>query len=175
MSHHFDTVEAQQDGRLDLCDLYVFAGEDPQATVLILTVNPFAGQQSPTTFHPDGIYEFKLDTTGDELEDISYRVTFGEADALGVQAFELRRADGAAAQTGKGGRLLASGQIGTSEFIACGGRVWIGLAADPFFGNGAGLDRFNRALALENRFDAHAFDNAENTFYRQNITGVVLE
>jgi hypothetical protein len=49
------------------------------------------------------------------------------------------------------------------------------LAADPFFGNGAGLDRFNQALAGENRFDPHASDNAENTFHRQHITGIVLE
>ena len=51
----------------------------------------------------------------------------------------------------------------------------LGWRPDPFFGNGAGLDRFNQALAEENCFDAQAFENAENTFHRQNITGIVLE
>lgn len=175
MSHHFDTAAAQEDGRLDLCDLYLFAGQEPQTTVLIMTVNPFAGQQSPVTFHPAGIYEFKLDTDGDGWEDVSYRVTFAEADTEGVQPFEVRRAGGAAAQSGRRGDLLAAGQTGAAAPLVGGGRVWIGLAADPFFGNGDGLDRFNQALALEDRFDLHAFDNAENSFHRQNVTGIVLE
>lgn len=175
MSHHFDTAAAQQDGRLDLCDLYLFAGEAPQTTVLILTVNPFAGQQSPVTFHPAGIYEFKLDADGDGWEEISYRITFGEADTEGKQPFELRRAEGTAAQMGRDGDLLAASQTGAAAPLAGGGRVWIGLAADPFFGNGEGLDRFSQALAIEDHFDLHAFDDAENSFHRQSVTGIVLE
>jgi Domain of unknown function (DUF4331) len=40
MSHHLDTPTAREDGRVDLCDLYVFEGADPDTTVLIMTVNP---------------------------------------------------------------------------------------------------------------------------------------
>src|SRR5579864_8893780 len=83
MSHHLDTPTAREDGRIDLCDLYVFDGADPDTTVLIMTVNPDAGTSSPTTFHPEVVYEFKIDTNEDALEDLSYRFRFGEPDASG--------------------------------------------------------------------------------------------
>ena len=52
MSHHFDSAADRADGRINLCDLYVFPGA-PGTTALILTVNPDAGRSSHTTFRPD--------------------------------------------------------------------------------------------------------------------------
>ena len=57
MSHHFDSPTAIADGRINLCDLFVFPGA-PGTTTLILTVNPDAGRSSATTFRPDALYEF---------------------------------------------------------------------------------------------------------------------
>ena len=52
MSHHFDSPTAIADGRINLCDFYVFPAA-PGTLALILTVNPDAGRSSPTTFRPD--------------------------------------------------------------------------------------------------------------------------
>jgi hypothetical protein len=47
MSHHFDSPAAIEDGRIGLCDLYVFGGP-AGSTTLILTVNPArAGPRRP--------------------------------------------------------------------------------------------------------------------------------
>ncbi len=81
MSDYIDSPSALQDGRLDLGDMYAFGGEEPGTTVLIFTVNPDAGKSSPATFHPETLYEIKIDTGGDAVEDVSYRVTFGGPDA----------------------------------------------------------------------------------------------
>src|SRR5215831_14316693 len=45
MSHHFDSPTAIADGRINLCDFYVFPAA-PGTTALILTVNPDAGRSS---------------------------------------------------------------------------------------------------------------------------------
>jgi hypothetical protein len=59
MSHHFDSPTAIADGRINLCDFYVFPAA-PGTTALIVTVNPDAGRSSPTTFRPAALYEFVL-------------------------------------------------------------------------------------------------------------------
>src|SRR6201996_7531537 len=41
LSHHFDTPTAREDPRLNLCDMYLFAGS-PVTTVMAMTVNPAA-------------------------------------------------------------------------------------------------------------------------------------
>jgi hypothetical protein len=73
MSHHFDSPTGREDPRLNLCDLFVFAGPD-ETTVLVMTVNPDAGLSSPTELREEGLYEFKIDTDGDAREDVSFRL-----------------------------------------------------------------------------------------------------
>src|SRR5271170_1801442 len=48
MSHHFDTVIAREDPRLNLLDFYLFRGR-PGTTVMAMTVNPNAGTKAPDT------------------------------------------------------------------------------------------------------------------------------
>jgi hypothetical protein len=187
MSHHIDTQEALKDGRLDLCDVYVFDAEDRRHTVFILTANPFAGAtnpeigaQQPVTFHPDAVYEFKMDLDadfvgGDFVEDVSYRFTFSATDATGEQRVELRRAEGAQAREGREGQVIAMGVTGTATTVQGGGRLWAGLAADPFFANGDGFGRFVDALQAENRFDPSLFDSPVSFSLHQNVNGIVLE
>ena len=176
MSDHIDSPSALEDGRLDLCDMYAFGGEEPGTTVLIFTVNPDAGKSSPTTFHPEALYEIKLDTDGDAVEDVTYRVTFGEPDTDGVQSFSAGRVEGEAARNpGAEGELLGEGRTGEALGLAGGGRAWAGLAADPFFGDGIALERF-RGAALEGRYDPKAFAQGPvNIFADRNVTGVALE
>ena len=129
MSHHLDAPVAREDGRVDLCDLYVFDGATADTTVLILTVNPDAGKTSPTTFHPEVVYAFQIDTNEDALEDLSYRFRFREPDASGQQTITILRAESHDAQSGTDGEQLAQGH--TNEPIAlAAGRA--GLGRSPF-------------------------------------------
>ncbi|CAA9452423.1 MAG: hypothetical protein AVDCRST_MAG02-906 [uncultured Rubrobacteraceae bacterium] len=176
MPDHIDSPSALPDGRLDLCDMYAFGGEEPRTTALVFTVNPDAGKSSPTTFHPGALYEIKLDTDGDAVEDVTYRVTFGDPDASDTQTLAVRRAGGDAARNPRSeGELLGEGRTGETVPLSGGGRAWAGAAADPFFGDGIALGRFRNA-ALEGRYDPEAFAQGPvDVFAGRNVTGVALE
>jgi hypothetical protein len=109
-------------------------------------MNPFAGQLSPTTFHPEAIYEFKVSVSDNSQEDFSYRFNFSEAGTDGVQQFELRRIEGVVLKSGQEGRLLAAGHTNQTVTFSEGSRVWASISADPFFGNGVGLGEWTPSL-----------------------------
>ena len=148
MSHHFDSPTGIADGRINLCDLYVFPGA-PGATTLIVTVNPDAGRSSPTTFRPDALYEFVVASDGGTREDIAFRVTFTEPDGTGNQQMRVLRADGTAALHGTEGTALGEGRTGEVFSLGANGLAWAGLAADPFTADGAALAKFLQGLAAE--------------------------
>ena len=118
MSHHYsgpDFSFPHGDARLDFTDLYAFPKPgDPSKSILIMNVHPSAGENpaGPTTTEPfarEGLYELKIDTDGDAVADIAYRVRFS-AFERGVQTAILYRVDGPeAAGTGDGGRLIVDG------------------------------------------------------------------
>jgi hypothetical protein len=175
VSHHLDVPAAREDGRVDLCDLYVFEGADPDTTVLVMTVNPDAGVTSPTTFHPEVVYEFKLDTNGDALEELGYRFRFGPPDANGEQPLTVLRSAGESAQSGADGEPLAQGRTNEEVRLARGGRVWAGLRADAFYADGAAAFVFQQAALTQNTYLPNVFDQGFNVFGGRNVTGLVLE
>ena len=76
MSHHLDSPLARLDTRLDITDVYLFRGT--AGTVFVMNVNSsVAGNKYPERFHPEALYEFKVDTDGDAIEDVTFRVSFG--------------------------------------------------------------------------------------------------
>src|SRR4029077_12113509 len=115
MSHHYSGPNLGfpgGDARLDFTDLYAFPKPgDPSKSILIRTGPPPAGLSppGPTTaepFAPEALYELKIDTNGDAVADIAYRVRFASSDGRG-QTATLRRVDGAeAAGTGDGGKII---------------------------------------------------------------------
>ncbi len=176
MSHHLDSPTAKEDGRVDITDIYIFAGESANTTVLIMAVNPLAGELSPTTFRAGALYDFKIDTNADVIEDLDFRITFGEPDSSGIQRIELHRLEGSAAtEYGNDGKLIAQGKTGEVIQIGDGGRMWTGLAADPFFFNLGAFGQFAKLIEEENRFDPSVFDTAENALAGHNVTAIVLE
>jgi hypothetical protein len=176
MSHHLDSPTAQEDGRVDITDIYIFAGEAANTTVLIMAVNPLAGEVSPTTFRAGALYDFKIDTNADVIEDLGYRVTFGEPDSNNVQRIELRRLEGSATtEFDSSGTLIGEGNTGDVIAIGDGGRSWAGLVADPFFFNLGAFGKFAKLILEENRFDPSVFDTAENALAGHNVTAIVLE
>src|ERR1700730_12469329 len=93
MSHHLDSPIARQDIRLDLTDLYVFRGESGTVFVIDLCHSIFGPIPEPG-YHPEGMYEFKVDLNGDAVEDLTYRFTFDKRDANGSQRYMVRRIEG---------------------------------------------------------------------------------
>src|SRR5271154_4123685 len=70
------------DARLDLTDLFAFPKPGGvRNSVLILNVHPSFSFDPPERtmldpFAADALYEFKIDTDGDAVADIAYRVCF---------------------------------------------------------------------------------------------------
>src|SRR5882724_9676133 len=108
-----------------------------------MNVHPSAGENppGPTTtepFAPKALYELKIDTNGDEVADIAYRVRFS-AFERGAQTAILRRVDGSqAGGTGDGGRVIIDGapvSMGREAKVTEAGdtRFFAGWRSDPFF------------------------------------------
>lgn len=174
MSHHFDSPTAIADGRINLCDFYIFPAA-PGTTALIVTVNPDAGRSSATTFRPDALYEFVVASDGGIREDIAFRVSFTDPDGTGQQQMRVLRAEGPAARGGTDGALLGQGRTGAVFPLAGGGLAWAGLAADPFTADGAALFAFLQAVAQEEYQPEIFTASPANIFADRDITAIALQ
>jgi hypothetical protein len=180
MSHHFDTPTAEEDPRINVCDFYLFRGH-PGVTVMAMTVNPNAGISAPDTFRDEGLYAFRFDLNGDDREEVTFKIQFGDVAHLDsdelhhVQSLKVRRATGQNALRGDDGELIMEGYTGQIIGSDAGLRVYAGLAPDLFAGDGVALEDFLAALHKENRFDPGAFLNRKNLLAKQNVTAIVLE
>jgi hypothetical protein len=147
MSHHYsgpDVGFPHGDARLDLTDLYAFPKPgDPRKSILIMNVHPsaFVNPPGPTTtepFAPEALYEFKIDTDGDAVADIAYRIRFSASED-GRQTATLRRVVGAqAAGTDDSGQIIVEGapvSTGPEARVTESGdhRFFAGWRSDPFF------------------------------------------
>jgi hypothetical protein len=100
-------------------------------------VNP-AGPTTDDPFATEAVYELKIDTDGDLVADIAYRVRF-TADKNGAQTATLRRVEGEqAAGTGDDGQTIIEGApVSTAReaFVTEAGdyRFFAGWRSDPFF------------------------------------------
>jgi hypothetical protein len=147
MSHHYSGPDygfPHGDARLDLTDLYAFPKPgDPGRSILIMNVHPSVAVSppGPTTAEPfahEAVYEIRIDTDGDLVADIAYRVLFSSFEA-GEQTATLRRAEGAqAAGIGDDGQTIIErapvsidGEARVTE--AGGYRFFAGWRSDPFF------------------------------------------
>jgi hypothetical protein len=147
MSHHYSGPDfgfPRGDPRLDFTDLYAFPKPgDPHKSILIMNVHPSAvvdppGRTTAEPFAPDAVYEFKIDTNGDAVADIAYRVRFSFTED-GSQTATLRRVAGAgAARMGDDGQLIVeAAPVSTSRHarvtVADGYRFFAGWRSEPFF------------------------------------------
>ena len=180
---HLDAPTVKTDGRIDINDVYVFEGQNAANTVLVMTVNPAAGLLSPTTFRPGALYEFKVDTGSNAVEDIALRVKFGGVRGDGSQHVSVFRANGAKATSGAGGMPIGKGSTGSSITLAGGGTAWAGLADDPFFFDLARFQAFKATLLagggladLGGLVDCTRTDPAPTDFFLGlNGTAIVIE
>jgi hypothetical protein len=147
MSHHYSGPDfgfPHGDARLDFTDLYAFPKPgDAGKSILIMNVHPSASVSppGPTTadpFAPEALYELKIDTDGDAVANIAYRVRFSTFEG-GAQTATLRRVEGAqAAGTGDSGQAIverAPVSTGREARVTQAGdyRFFAGWRSDPFF------------------------------------------
>ena len=177
MSHHLDSPLARQDTRLDITDVYLFRGT--MGTVFVMNSNSsIAGQSYPGQFHPEALYEFKVDTDGDATEDVTFRVSFGHNDADGRQTYQVRRLDGGASRDRTAeGMILAQGRT-EGDVIGEGGvRVWAGIAGEPFYAEPTVLGAMRKAVASGAAVDLTGWskDKAVNAFANTTVNSIVIE
>jgi hypothetical protein len=178
MSHHFDTPTGREDPRLNLCDLYLF-GRSEGRTVMAMTSNPGVAPGAPGAFRAEGRYEFRFDTNGDGIEDVSFKVSFGEAanaqgGAGSAQSFSVRRATGRDAATGSAGDLLAEGVTSQVSKGSQGALAFAGITWDVFAGNGAALEAYE-ADFVKGKYTPEHFQNHANLFADRRITVIAVE
>ena len=80
-SDHQDTPEVELSPRMDINDVYVFPGangtDNSRITLVMNTSSPITpGNNASAKFDPNLLYQFKIDNTGDGLEDLVIQVTF---------------------------------------------------------------------------------------------------
>src|SRR5437879_12301567 len=100
------------DPRVDITDIYAFQKPgDPTKSILIMNVNPVAPALAHA-FRPDAIYELNVDTNGDAVADIAFRLRFSEPPG-GAQTATVHRAAGGppAGLNGAGAATIAGAPV----------------------------------------------------------------
>jgi hypothetical protein len=160
---HLDAplLQVQGTGGRDINDIYAFQSPtNPANTVLVMTVNPFAGQVNPfgtvsdRTFDPAVEYQFLIDNNNDAMADVTYTTSFTPATPATGLLQSLT--------TTRNGLPIATGGTGLNLPITGGGMAHASLFEDPFFFDFVG---FRNGL---NFTGADAFAGAD-------ISAIVLE
>ena len=145
MSHHYSGPDfgfPHGDARLNLTDLYAFPGGGGKS-ILVMNVHPSSTliPQKPTTrdpFSTDALYEIKVDTDGDAIANIAYRVRFSRITS-GTQIATLRRSEGmqAAGMGDEGQIILDRAPVSVDREAqvteARDHRFFAGWRSEPFF------------------------------------------
>ena len=176
MSHHASGPNfgfPRGDARLDMTDLYAFPKPgDPGKSILILNVHPSFRLDSPepTTkepFAPGALYEFKIDTDGNAVADLSYSMQFASSEN-GKQTATVRRAQGArAVGVCDDGEVMVENapvSVGQEALVTKAGdyRFFFGWRSDPFFFDAKG--NFNQMQFTGDDF-----------FTDKNVCSIVIE
>ncbi|MGA2458921.1 MAG: DUF4331 family protein, partial [Terriglobales bacterium] len=176
MSHHLDSPIARQDVRLDITDLYVFRGQ--VGTVFVINVCHSIAKPKVPGYHPEGMYEFKVDLNGDAVEEVTYRLTFDERDEHGKQRYTVRRISGAeAVNPHAAGTVIAHGTTDEAVTTPSGVRAWAGKAGDPFWIEPDVLHAVGHAFQDGTVVNLAGWDpsKATNLFAGQTVYAIVLE
>lgn len=170
-SDHQDTPEVELSPRSDINDVFAFPSGGTSAdnlTLVMTTSSPIAPTVTSARFDPELLYQFKIDNSGDGVEDRVIQITFGRDTTIGGttgQAFFVRgpaapvgsmAPDGSPATPPLTGTAMVqlrnvpvvTGVVGsatgfTGSGALAGMRVFAGLRDDPFF---LDLEQFLRIL-----------------------------
>jgi hypothetical protein len=133
-SDHQDTPEVELNPRMDINDVFAFPGSGADRIVLAMTTSsPLQGANA--SFDNNLLYQFRIDNSGDAIEDRVIQVTFSGS---GANQTVTVRGPVAPATTGMRSTLVTdpqaiTGQVGQTLGSATGVQVFAGLRDDPFF------------------------------------------
>jgi hypothetical protein len=139
---HRDAPGVNEDPRADINDIYAFVNPNDGHVVLAMTVNPFQIGGAPgIAFGQDVLYEFKVDNTGDNVEDLVVQTTFGPVLSSSTpQTFSVRgpakpRTAGTASSLLLTDTPSITGDANGSVVTASGNvvKAFAGVRDDPFF------------------------------------------
>jgi hypothetical protein len=188
-SDHLDSPYIDQLPQRDIGDLFVWNGDATGGPAFLINLNPLTppSPDGMRGLEPGVVYEFKIDTTGDYVADLAYKIVVeGNVNGpAGTQTVSLYRATGAEADSHVvAGDRVAEGSstafdAETPQIIegANGELLFVGPRQDPFFFNFKGV---MSPVALDLQFALSADGlptdgTAANTFGPTNITAIVLE
>jgi hypothetical protein len=170
MADHLDAPGLKSpslNARIDITDIYAFQKpDDPNKSILIMNVNPLAPTLADSFDHT-ALYELKIDTNGDAVAEVAFRIRFSPF-VNGQQTATVRRVTGVeAGGSGTFGDIViehAPVSFGSTANITTSGdyKFFAGLRSDPFF------------------FDLMGFLNnlqftGADFFIDKNVFGIVLE
>jgi hypothetical protein len=144
-SDHQDTPEVELNATMDINDVFAFPGSAPGRIVLAMTTASPIAPGTPISFNPNLLYQFKIDNSGDAVEDRVIQVTFT---GTGASQQVHVRGPVAPAQVGTMNTVATAGaEIIGPVNSAMGGtdgiQVFAGLRDDPFW---IDLEQFFRIL-----------------------------
>lgn len=135
-SDHADTPTIAKTPGGDLTDVLIFPSpSDANNVVLVMNVHPLipGGQSAGVSFDPNILYQFKIDNTGDAVEDLVIQAKFtgtGPSQAAAVYGPARPRRTGT--QTELLPTASARGTI-NNVFTGNGAKVFAGAREDSFF------------------------------------------
>lgn len=170
MADHLDApglMSPNMNAKVDITDIYAFQKPgNPNKSILIANVNPLAPTLA-NEFDRTAVYDLRIDTNGDAVAEIAFRITFSKK-VDGVQTATVRRATGAdaAGKNKKGDIIIKNAPVsfGSTATVTRSGpyKFFAGFRSDPFF------------------FDLNGFLNGfqftgSDFFIDKNVFGMVLE
>lgn len=133
-SDHQDTPEVELNPRMDINDVFAFPGSGADRIALAMTTSsPIQGTNA--SFDNNLLYQFRIDNSGDAIEDRVIQVAFSGS---GANQTVTVRGPIAPAMTGMRSTLVddpraITGPVGQTLGSASGVQVFTGLRDDPFF------------------------------------------
>jgi Domain of unknown function (DUF4331) len=146
--HQDTTFLATQMTAADLADLYLFESpRNPSQVVLAMDFDPLIAKGEVRPFEPGVLYQFKIDNTGDSVEDVVLQF---QVNGKGKEQTVSVYGPGRPLQVGTESRLLR--QVGKGPinrvFTPSGAlKVFVGDRKDPFFFD---LERFFKIIPDRN-------------------------
>ncbi len=173
---HRDSMTLTNDQAVDIADVYTFRSPtNPSNVVLAMTVPGLVPPAESRTFDPNALYQFKIDTDGDAVED---RVIQAFATGSGASQTVHFRGPAPPVTTGAVNQLLPGDDTatvpistGADAITATGGglTVFAGVRDDPFFFDLARFNEIVMGMATEFR------DPGIDTFAGSNALAIVVE
>ena len=162
-SDHADTPSIAANPGFDISDVHLFPSPtNPNNVVLSLCVHPLitTAQAATTSFDPNALYQFKIDNTGDAVEDLVLQATFTGTGAAQVAHIAF----GKPTQVGVVATMLTpdavTGSINSIFTTSSGIKVFTGAREDPFFFD---LEQFFTILPDRETPLNHIYDNTPDT------------